>query len=153
MEYADKAEALFRDGLNCSQAVAGAFSDLFAELSETSVLQLTSVFGGGFARKRELCGAVSGMGIVYGLLLGTHTAADKMDTYARSAAFIDRFIALYGSIVCSELLDKTPDSALAERRTPLTEDEKNAYHWPCIDYVRSAARLTGEYLAERGIVR
>ena len=153
MNYADKAENLFRSGLNCAQAVSGAFCDVFSCIDELLVLDLASPFGGGFARKRDLCGAVSGMGIVFGLTLGTHTGEEKLGTYASAAALTDRFIDRYESIVCSELLEKTPDLALADRKSPLTEDEKQAHHWPCIDYVRVAAKVTEEYLREHGVIK
>ena len=149
MDHADKAEQLIRSGLNCAQAVSGAFCDLYDGITEEQVLNLSSPLGGGFARKRELCGAVSGMGVAFGLLFGTHTAGQKMETYKNAAELTDRFIDRYGSIVCSELLEKTPDDKTTPREVPLTEQEKQDFHWPCIDYVRGAAQIFENYFSER----
>lgn len=153
MDYADKAEQLFKNGLNCAQAVSGAFSDLYPGISREIALNLASPFGGGFARKRQLCGAVSGMGIVYGMTLGTHTVDEKMDTYEKSARMTDLFAERYGSIICSELLEKTPEDTLTPRESALSEQDKQAYHWPCIDYVRGAAQLAEQYLSGLGIIK
>ena len=153
MEYADKAENLFRSGLNCAQAVSGAFCDIYDGIGESLILDLASPFGGGFARKRDLCGAVSGMGIVFGLTLGTHTEEEKLGTYARAADLADRFIARNGTIVCSDLLEKKPDAALTDRKVPLTEVEKQRFHWPCIDYVRGAAQVMEAFLREQGVIK
>lgn len=149
MSCADKAENLFRGGLNCAQAVSGAFCEFYNGTSEEHILDLASPFGGGFARKRELCGAVSGMGIAFGILFGTHTADEKMKTYENAAELTDRFISRYESIICSELLEKTPDASITPRNKPISEFEKKEYHWPCIDYVRGAAQLLEQYLSER----
>ena len=71
MEYtkAEKARQYFKDGYNCCQAVVLAFIDEL-DIDEKNALSLASSFGGGFGRLREICGAVSGMGIVAGLKQG-----------------------------------------------------------------------------------
>ncbi len=153
MKYADKAEQLFRSGFSCSQSVAGAFSDLVLDkISEEDLLNLASPFGGGFARKRDLCGAVSGLGIVFGLLFGTHSAEEKMKTYEAASSLTDRFLERYENIVCSNLLDLKPDFSKTPREVPLTEEEIATYHWPCIDYVRGAAQIFEAYLKENGVL-
>jgi len=68
-KYEDKANTLFKEGYNCAQAVVSAFSDEL-EIDKETVLRLTSSFGGGMGRLREVCGAVSGMFMVAGLLNG-----------------------------------------------------------------------------------
>ena len=148
MNYADIAENLFRSGLNCAQAVCGAFSDLYDDFDRESSFRLASPFGGGFARKRELCGAVSGMGLVFGLVCGTASPEEKMKTYERAAVLADRFIEKYQSVVCSELLEMKPGNAVTPREKELTDEEMQLYHWPCIDYVRGAALIVAEYLDE-----
>ena len=59
----------FKTGYNCSQAVVLAYKDLL-NLDEETLLKLASSFGGGLGRLREVCGCVSGMAIVAGLLYG-----------------------------------------------------------------------------------
>lgn len=153
MNYADRAEEIMKSGLNCAQAVADAFADLVKDdINQSALLKLASPFGGGFARKRDLCGAVSGMGMVYGLIFGNDTPDKKMDTYEKSATLIDRFIARYGTIVCAELLEKKPALSVTPREVEWTDEEKEKFNWPCIDYVRGAAQVFEEYLKEQGII-
>ena len=61
--YAKIAIDLFKEGYNCSQAVFLAFEDLF-NMEREVTLRLSSSFGGGMGRLREVCGAVSGMFMV-----------------------------------------------------------------------------------------
>ena len=152
MTYVDRAEQISKSGLNCAQAVAGAFFPLYENISEENVLNLTSPLGGGFGRKRELCGAVTGMGIAYGLILGTHTVSEKMNTYITAAELADRFIERYSSIVCKEIYYEKPNEELTPREVPLTEEEKIIGHWPCSDYVRGAVQILEEYLIEVGAI-
>ena len=66
---ADRAEALFRQGYNCSQSVFAAFADVVG-MSVEEAAQLASPFGAGFGKLREVCGAVSGMTMLAGKLKG-----------------------------------------------------------------------------------
>ena len=63
------AAELFLKGYNCAQAVAVAFCDVTG-LEESFAAKMASSFGGGMGRMREVCGAVSGMLMVAGLLYG-----------------------------------------------------------------------------------
>ena len=67
--YKQKAEMLFKQGYNCSQAVLLAFCDEL-NLDKETAARLASSFGGGIGRMREVCGAVSGMCMVAGLCKG-----------------------------------------------------------------------------------
>ena len=62
-EYGKRAEQLFMEGYNCSQAVLLSYSDITG-LDDKTAAMLASGFGGGMGRMREVCGAVSGMFIV-----------------------------------------------------------------------------------------
>ena len=64
-----RAFELFKEGYNCSQAVVLAFADLIG-MDEKLLTRVTSSFGGGMGRLREVCGAVSGMSFVAGALYG-----------------------------------------------------------------------------------
>ena len=75
MDRGTKAAALFLNGYNCAQAVAVAFSDITG-LDEALSARLASSFGGGMGRMREVCGAVSGMLMVAGILYGYDTPGD-----------------------------------------------------------------------------
>ncbi|HEX3028307.1 MAG TPA: C-GCAxxG-C-C family protein, partial [Clostridia bacterium] len=65
----EKAVKLFKEGYNCSQAVLGAYCEELGMDFETA-LKLTSSFGGGMGRLREVCGAVSSMFMIAGLKFG-----------------------------------------------------------------------------------
>ena len=47
----------FTDGYNCAQSVFAAFHKEMG-LSESTALKMSSAFGGGMGRLREVCGAV-----------------------------------------------------------------------------------------------
>ena len=64
----ERAMALFEEGYNCAQSVFLAFSDLHG-MDTHMAAALSSSFGGGMGRLREVCGAVSGMFLVAGILL------------------------------------------------------------------------------------
>ena len=60
-ERVEKAKKLFKDGgYNCCQAVVLAYNDLF-DIDDQMAAALSSGFGGGMGRMREVCGSVSGM--------------------------------------------------------------------------------------------
>lgn len=65
----ERAMALFEEGYNCAQSVFLAFSDLHGMDTHTAAA-LSSSFGGGMGRLREVCGAVSGMFLTAGILYG-----------------------------------------------------------------------------------
>ena len=69
MTKGELAKEYFEKGYNCAQSVALAFKDEMG-LDETTVAKLASSFGGGVARMREICGAVSGGAFVIGMLKG-----------------------------------------------------------------------------------
>lgn len=71
------AEDMFNKGYVCSQAVFAAFSDMFG-LDKEMALRIGNGFGGGIARKQEICGAVSGAIMVIGLKHGKVEADDSL---------------------------------------------------------------------------
>ena len=85
MDRQQKAYECFKEGYNCAQAVIMAFSDVLP-IDEQLLLKISSAFGGGFARTRNLCGAVAGIGMVLGVLKDSlgNVAEDKKDIYERS---------------------------------------------------------------------
>lgn len=75
MNHAEKARDLFREGYNCAQSVVGAFHEEMG-LSLSEATRLASSFGGGMGGLRETCGAVTGMFLVAGMLMGYDDPAD-----------------------------------------------------------------------------
>ena len=146
MDHSVKAEELFLSGCNCSQAVVVAFCDLTG-LDETTAKKLSSSFGGGIGRLREVCGAVSGMMMVLGLLYGYadpgEKDAAKKEHYKLVQQFAAEFSAKNGSIVCRDILKNPPSDPNPSPRT-----EEYYKHRPCSSMVVFAARLLDNYIAE-----
>ena len=85
MTRREAAIANFMNGYNCSQSVVLAFKDLIP-IDEAVLSRMASSFGGGMGRLREVCGSVSGMFMVAGILYGydgPETGQVKADHYAR----------------------------------------------------------------------
>ena len=102
MDHSARAAELFCKGYNCAQAVTVAFCDVTG-LSEEFSARLASSFGGGMGRIREVCGAVSGMMTVLGLLYGYSEAGNdvlKKAHYQNVQALAGAFREQCGSIIC-----------------------------------------------------
>ena len=147
MSRAETAEAYFRKGYNCAQSVAMAFADLTG-LSETESARMASSFGGGLGRMREVCGAVSGMALVAGILYGYDdptVPGASAKHYALVQELSGKFREANGSMVCRELLgDRSAVTSSPEPRT--TEYYKKR---PCAELVRMAASILEEYIETR----
>ena len=64
-ERVEKAKRLFKEGgYNCCQAVVLAYNDVFG-IEDELAASLSSGFGGGMGRMREVCGAVSAVQMEY----------------------------------------------------------------------------------------
>ena len=131
MTKAEKAEELFKSGMNCSQAVFCAFADEFG-MDEDTAAKVSSGLGGGVGRTREVCGAVTGAALVLGMRHGP----DKNAVYPSVQDFVAKFKAECGSVVCRELLAGigATTGGAAEERT------KEYYRKrPCVELVKLAA--------------
>ena len=145
MDHGTKAAELFLEGYNCAQAVAVAFCDVTGQDPKIAA-RLASSFGGGMGRMREVCGAVSGMLMVAGLLYGydgPESGDPKKAHYALVQELAGKFRENVGSIVCREIL-KNPPSDPAP--TPRTEEFYKLR--PCARMVYLAGNILDEYLAE-----
>lgn len=136
----EKAKAFFIEGYNCAQAVFLAFADDL-KMDKNTVIKLTSSFGGGMGRLREVCGAVSGMFMVAGMFWG-YTASDdnhaKAEHYRRIQKLANEFKEIHGSIICRDLLGL---SLKSDNHTP--EQRTVAYYRkrPCVQLVGDAAGI------------
>ena len=150
MSEAEKAKELFMQGANCAQAVFAAFAQECGLTVEQACI-ISSGFGGGMGRMREVCGAVSGMVLVLNMIYGSADLNDKEAKdrqYARIQAVADAFKAECGSIICRELLGldkKEPASPRSEARTPEYYKKR-----PCADMVALAAEILEKYLNANG---
>ena len=94
-ERVEKAKRLFKEeGYNCCQAVVLAYNDVFG-LDDKTAASIASGFGGGMGRLREVCGAVTGMFMVAGVLYGYDSPTDhtqKASHYERIQALAHEFM-------------------------------------------------------------
>lgn len=146
----EKAIQLFLEGYNCAQAVFLAFEDLY-EIDHQTAAALSSSFGGGMGRLREVCGTVSGMFLAAGVLYGYHdpkSPQDKAEHYARIQELAASFEKINGSIVCRELLGLSvkKESPVPEERTPEYYKKR-----PCKELVGQAAGILELYIEEHPI--
>lgn len=148
----------FLSGCNCSQAIMLAFCDITG-LDEKTALKLSSSFGGGMGRLREVCGAFSGILMVVGCLYGYDEVKNpelKKEHYKRVQELAEAFKKATkgisksdGSIVCRELLglnkDENSDFTPTER-TPEFYRKR-----PCGEIIGTAAEILDLYIEEHPI--
>ena len=145
MTHADLAEKYFREGYNCSQAVLLAFEDVTG-LERDTAARLSSSFGGGLGRMREVCGAVSGAAMVLGLAKGYSDPGDaeqKRSHYHLIQEFASRFKEKNGSIICRALLS---GAGAAPGNDPEARTEEYYKKRPCPQIVRQAADILDNML-------
>ena len=148
MNHVERAVELFVEGYNCAQAVAAAFGDLTG-LDEKTAAKMASCFGGGMGRMREVCGAVSGMLLVAGILYGyddPKATKEKRDLYAQVQAMAGQFRQELGSIVCRDLLKNPPSDPNPTPRTAKFYQER-----PCARMVATAAGIMEDFIREHPV--
>ena len=147
MTRREAAMANFLKGYNCSQAITLAFADL-VDIDEKTLLQMASSFGGGMGRLREVCGSVSGMFMIAGLLYGydgPETGEKKTAHYARIQELAKRFEEKHGTIVCREMLGL---SVRHDNPTPEARTKEYYKKRPCAEIIGDAAEILEHYIAE-----
>jgi C_GCAxxG_C_C family probable redox protein len=145
--HSEKAMANFKEGYNCAQSVFLAFCDVYDMDFETA-LKLSSSFGAGMGRLREVCGAVSGMFMVAGLVYGYTDPKDhkaKTEHYERIQYLAKEFEAKNKSIVCRELLGLGAGKDKPEPEHRTAEYYKKR---PCGELVGMAAQIIDQYIEE-----
>ena len=145
MDREYRAAQLFMEGYNCAQAVIMAFSDLIG-IDEKTCARLSSSFGGGMGRMREVCGAVSGMLMVAGILYGYDGPEEgdiKKQHYSRVQELAETFRAEAGSIICRDILKNPPSDPNPSPRT-----EEYYKQRPCVRMVTLAVRSMENYISE-----
>ena len=143
--YSEKAANNFREGYNCAQSVLLAFANKVG-LKEDEALKLASSFGGGMGRLREVCGAVSAMFMIAGILKGyTEPNNDivKANHYKLIQDLAAEFKLKHGTIICRELLglDGTEFSPIPSARTDEYYKER-----PCEEFIKCVAEIVEEDL-------
>lgn len=149
-QRSDRVKELFESGYNCSQSVVLAFKDEL-NLDEKTLAMMASCFGGGMGRLREVCGTVSGMFMVYGLMNGYYIPKDnvhKTENYKAVQELAAEFKRRNGSIICRELLglDKPEGTYIPSERT-----EEYYKKRPCGQLAKIAVEVLEEYLEKNPV--
>lgn len=138
--YSDKAVEYFESGYNCAQAVFLTFAPQFG-IDKDTALKLSSSFGGGMGRLREVCGAVSAMFAIAGLKNG-YTEPNNIEIKTRHYELIqhlaNEFKKTHKTIICRELLNM-PEGA--DTPTPSARTEQYYKERPCSKFIRTAAEI------------
>ena len=143
-----KAKRLFKEeGYNCCQAVVLAYNDVFG-IDDTTAAAMSAGFGGGMGRMREVCGSVSGMVMLAGLIAPANDPSIKVDrtrNYALVQDVAGQFREMNGSIVCRDLLGLSEVSK-DKKESPEPSDRTPEYYKkrPCEELVGISARIIGE---------
>lgn len=141
MEKGELAKTIFSTGANCCQSVMLAFKDELG-LDEAVIKKLSVGLGGGVARQRMVCGAVSAMVTVLGYL--KTDGNDKSAAYKIGQDACARFKEKVGSLVCAELLE----GKVNFDASPNPEERTESYYKkrPCSEICAIAAEIAEELL-------
>jgi len=143
----ERAAEKFVSGYNCAQAVIWSFCDDIGLEADTA-LRIACGFGGGVAKRQEVCGAVTGGIMVLGMMLGEGDQQDRSateETYAKSEEFISRFEAVHGSSNCLQLLDGCDINTEEGRKTMKDLDLRNV---TCKACVQTAVEILKEMIKD-----
>ena len=141
--YSRKAVDYFYEGYNCAQAVFLAFASEFG-FDKKTALMMSSSFGGGMGRLREVCGAVSSMFALAGLMYGYTQPNDddiKKKHYSYIQELAQKFKNKHQSIICRELLDLEEG---ADNPTPSKRTTEYYASRPCAKFIQTAAKIIEE---------
>lgn len=147
MDHVLEAGRLFLEGYNCAQAVLGAFCDETG-MDFEEAMKLSSSFGGGIGRMREVCGSCSAMFMVAGIICGyTDPKDDKLKAkhYALVQSLSNKFKERFNTIICRELLVNIKHDTSS---IPTKRDEEFYKKRPCLRFVETSAQIIDEMLEE-----
>jgi len=144
-EAADLAQQYFDGGFNCAESTLVALAIHFGKTAP-NIPSIATAFGGGMARSRNVCGAVTGALMALGLLYGrSHRDDDKERCYTLAAELIQAVQLRSGSINCFDLtgLDFTqPDGQQAYK--------EKVHGEVCVPLVRYIADRVMELTGRKG---
>lgn len=149
---AQQAMCLFKEGYNCAQSSFLAFNDLLP-ISFQDASHLSASFGAGMGRLREVCGGLSGIFMVAGLLYGydPNDKEKKIEHYIRIQNLSEQFKAntSCNSFICRDLLGL--DIEGADSPIPRDRDEQYYSERPCERLVGIGAAIMEKYMQEHPI--
>lgn len=151
MEKIDRkqlAHDYFKQGYNCAQAVILAFEDVL-KLDKDLLCKMSVAFGGGFGRTRNMCGAVSSMGMIIGLVgeVSDTPTTDKTDAYKSVQAVVAQFKEKNGTINCGELLKNVKQ--VTEGYVPQIRNAEYYNSRPCVKFVLDSVEIIENFLSEK----
>ena len=117
-------------------------------MSLEEAARISSSFGGGMGRLREVCGALSGILMVVGELYGGYDVTDhdaKTRHYTIIQELAAKFRAHYGTLMCRDILGlpEGPSDPEPKAHTPDYLATR-----PCPGGVECASDILDEFLAE-----
>ena len=141
MNKGELAKEYFSKGYNCAVSVALAFKEEL-QLEEEKIKRLTIAFGGGLARQRLTCGAVSSMCMVIGYVLSNGESRAEIYPIIQSAC--NDFKREVGSIICEDLLN----GKIEVNTNPIPDERTKEYYVkrPCQELCYIAAEIAQKYL-------
>ena len=151
MTRKEQAIQYFKEGYNCSQAVVLTFKDIL-KIDPNELCRIASPFGGGISRMRETCGAVTGMVLVLGNLIGyetPETGEKKHELYKNTQEIMHIFENRYGSLRCGKLLNI---SQKHDYPMPTPRDHSFFINRPCPELIGGAAEILEDYLKSKGLL-
>ena len=142
------ARKYFKEGYNCAQSVFLTYADKYGFNKDTA-LKLSSSFGGGMGRLREVCGAVSAMFMIAGLESGyieNNNDEIKAEHYTRIQNLANEFKKKHGTIICRELLGvDADDNPIPSKRTEQYYKERT-----CEEFIAEACKIIDEFVIKHG---
>lgn len=150
MDHEARARELFRSGYNCAQSVFVAFTDVTG-LDEKTSARISSAFGGGMGRLREVCGALTASFMVLGITCGYDIPGDdvgKSALYHKVQELAREFEGKYGTLLCRDLL-KLQEAHSTPDPTPRTDEFYKTR--PCEGIIAGTAAMLEDFLKRAGI--
>ena len=151
MTRKEQAINYFKEGFNCTQAVVLAFKDILT-IDANELCKIASPFGGGISRMRETCGAVSGMVLVLGNLIGYNTpetGEKKHELYKNTQELLKIFENRYGSLTCRVLLNLATQH---DDPKPSPRDHSFFSKRPCPELIGGAAEILEQFLKDKNLL-
>ena len=124
----------FLSGLNCTQSVVLAFKDELG-IDGDILKNLSAGFGGGLARLRLTCGAVSGMAMVLSAYFKDKPKSELYSIIQKACGCFEKEV---GSLICGELLKGV---VTTEGSTPENRTEAYYKKRPCAELCQLAGDI------------
>ena len=142
----EQAVAFYNQGFTCTQSILASFAGRYA-IPQDQAFRIGEPFGAGMSCTNGMCGSVTGAIMVLGLQYGgtrSDNDAARTNTYLHVHELLQRFMALRGSISCTDLLGYDLSDSLQLQKVW----EKGLFTQLCPGLVRDAAQILSDMLDE-----